>query len=173
MKTHRITGWVAALAAVGLGVASASAAGMNALAVGARYHVASVVLPELPYDDGDLSYGVAYELHEENAFWQLAVSGAPELNGNVEADYVITPELNLILKDRMFRGGVGIMDSYVETPVDSEWTDLYYQLILGLSAPIRKVNVAVYAYYPFADWDKLNEFDWEDVEFGVWLSMGF
>jgi len=149
------------------------AEGGSALSLGVRQHVDHSVYTELPFDDGDLSYGIAYEIHEEQAFWQLAVEYAPDISSTNSVDFVLTPQLNLICKDRCWRGGVGVLMTYIAGDDDDDWTDLYWQLMFGIQLDSTRPEIDVFAYYPFEKWSDIGDFDGKDVEFGLWLCFPF
>jgi hypothetical protein len=150
----------------------------SALGVGVRTHALSSTFEDYPYDDGDLSYGIAYEYHESAAYWQLGVDFADNANRTNTIDTVITPQLNLIFKDNIWRGGAGILGSYItyssEDPeAEDEWTDLYYQFLLGISIPVGSIAIDVFAAYPFADWGDLGDFEAGDIEVQGWVKYLF
>lgn len=142
--------------------------------VGGRWHRSHSLFTELPFDDGDLAYGLSYEVHESEAYWQVAVTYAPDVTGTNSADTAITPQLSLILKDSYWRGGVGVLSSYITSDDEDDWTDIYWQFILGvhLGASSRS-GIDVLAYYPFESWSDLGDFDARDIEFGLWFSFSF
>jgi len=147
-------------------------------AVGARYHTDHSAFEGLPYGDGDISVGAAYEWHEEAGYWQVAVDYAPVVRGsstNASADYIVTPQLNLILSDRMWRGGAGVLSSYLGSESGaSDWTPFYWQLLAGLNLPLHsRVYCDVFAYYVLEQWNEIKLFDWRDLEVGLWLGMSF
>jgi len=142
--------------------------------VGGRWHRSHSVYTELPFDDGDLAYGLTYEIHENDAYWQVAVTYAPDITGTNSVDSAITPQLNLILKDGRWRGGVGALSSYTMSDDEDDWTDIYWQFILGLHlGSSSRPGIDVLAYYPFESWSDLGDFDARDIEFGLWLCMTF
>lgn len=154
--------------------APVSAASSSVVAAGARYHTAHSVFSDLPYDDGDLSYLLAYEYHDADAAWQLAVGYAPDVTGVDTVDYVVTPQLNLILKDNIWRAGVGILYSYIHDDIEGgDWTDLYWQLLLGIRIPLFGLQLGADAVYPFEEWDVVDEFDTDDLEYHGWLGFKF
>lgn len=129
--------------------------------------------PQAPFADGDISAVAAYEYHEEAAFWQIAVDYAPAPRGSNAVDYVVTPQVNLLFKDRMYHGGVGALVSYVGKN-ESEWSDIYWQFVFGVGFKMsRRLEAAVDVYYPFESWSKLDEFKFEDLEFGACLKYSF
>jgi hypothetical protein len=154
----------------------------HALSAGARYHMRHSEYVELPFDDGDISYLLGYEYHEANAFWQLLVGYAPDISEGDDGrgtgvNAVITPQINLLFKDRNWLGGVGALASYIEMEdengTESDWTDVYWQLMLGFELPLPVLDIEVMAYYPFEKWKTLSDFDAGDIEFGVLLKFKF
>jgi len=140
---------------------------------GARRHNEHSQIEDLPFDDGDISYGLAYEYYDGPRIWQLGVNYAPGPGTN-DIDYVLTPQLNLMMKDNAWLGGLGILGSLVEPEEgDGEWTDVYYQFMMGLELPIGGLNVKAFVYYPFDDWGELEEFDTDDLDYGAWVIFDF
>lgn len=152
----------------------------HALSAGARYHMRHSEHLELPFDKGDMSYLLGYEYHEGDAFWQLLVGFAPDISEGKDGrgsgiDSVITPQLNLLFKDRNWLGGVGALASYIKTEDRdvSDWTDIYWQLMLGFQIPLPAFHVEFMAYYPFEKWKTLRNFDARDIEYGLLLKFKF
>lgn len=157
------------LAAATLGIA---AQGTSRIGAGARYHASDhATFMEVPYD-GDISYGLVYEYHESIACWQLGVQYAPDVGTN-GIDSVISPELNLLYKDKAWRGGVGAVASYIEGDVKSDWSDIYWQFVLGLEMPVGGLSLQVLGYYVFEDWGDLSDFEFDDLEVGAFLTFAF
>lgn len=153
----------------------------NEVSVGARRHVESSVLSDiLPFEDGDFSYGVSWQYNEDEVYWQLLVDYTPGIEGT---DFVITPRLNLMGTDSLFgtkgmpgfwRGGIGVCASYIDPKsADTDWSDIYWQFLLGVRIPIAGVSLDLQSFYPFERWSELNQFDVDDLEFGVSLSLPF
>lgn len=152
-----------------LGLASGSV-----ISAGTRYHINHSIFEELPFDDGDFSYCLAYEYHEDAGYWQIGVDYAPDVTGAESTDYVITPQINLVFKDGIWLGGVGALRSYInDETAGGDWIDLYWQLLLGVQLPLFGLKVDLQTYYTFEEWDKVDEFDTDDLEFGVWLNFSF
>ena len=152
----------------------------SAISVGARRHMDHSVFLDLPFGDEDFSYALAYEYHEDIGYWQIAVNYMPDPSGTAgtnsadSIDYVITPQINLIIKDGPWRGGLGALRSYIhDKEKGGDWPDLYWQFILGVHLPVMAVQIDVHAFYVFEDWDMLDEFEFKDVEFGIWLNYTF
>lgn len=128
-----------------------------------------------PFAKGDLSYGATYEYEDQNALWQLGVDVTPKFKSPSAEDYAVTPQLNLLLKDQIFRGGLGILSTYTrDNAGKGDWMDLYWQFILGVEIPLPgRLVASANAYYVFDKWDNLNSFDFKDVEYGVSLGYKF
>lgn len=149
-------------------------AGPHHWGVGGRYHTDHSTFEELPFGSDDAGYGLVYEYHDVAAFWQIAVTYAPEVTGTNGVDSVITPQLNLILKDSWLRAGAGVLGSYMRWDEGgSDWTDLYWQLLLGIGIPVFSFNLNVNACYTFDRWSHLDAFDRDDIEYGAWLTLEF
>ena len=170
MKTTLIL--TAALAALIVTVPASFAADTQAIALGARQHAAHSIFTDLPFDD-DIGYTLAYEYHSTDAYWQFGVGYTPDPGGSNAVDYVITPQINLMAKDNFWRGGAGLAASYIETDTDSDWTDLYFQLLLGVAIPFGAMEIDIQAIYVFEDWGELGDFDFDDLDYGAWLKYTF
>lgn len=166
--------------------ATATQAAQNFIVGDVRYHTDHSVYSALPFADGDLSYGLIYEARDSNGALQLGVDYAPSVTGSILAedavegtadpdiDYVATPMINLIFEDGIFVGGTGIRWSYIATEDDEEWSDMYWQLQLGLRFDLgEKIAVGVNAYYPFESWSDISDYDFDDMEYSASLSYGF
>lgn len=173
MKTQKFLCLVGVLVTVLSGAAIASTA--QVFDLGARYHTKHSEFVALPYADGDWSYEAAYEIHEQNSMFQLACGFTPDFQDNKDLDYGITPELNLLAKDGVYQGGVGILSTYTrDAGGKGDWMDLYWQFVLGLNIPLgNRLSLQANAYYVFEGWDKLNKFKFEDIEFGGYLGYKF
>jgi len=172
MKTKRfsiLTGLIA------LALTSTTAmAGSSVAAVGARYQTDHSVFTDLPFDDGDISYALAYEYDETDALWQLAVSYCPDVTGSNQVDYVITPQISLILRDGIWRAGTGVLMSYIhDEDIGGDWTDLYWQLLAGIQLPFFGLRIGAEAVYVYESWGDLGDFDSDDLEYNGWLGFEF
>ena len=175
--------WTRAALAIALALAirPALAESPHSLSIDGRYHKENTAFTDLPYDNADISYGLAYTFSEEHAAIQLGVDFAPNVNGTRDAphtnktDYVITPQVNLIVKDRIFRGGVGILTSYIQDNNDEgDWMDIYWQMMLGLCIPLGKnFSVEGNVYYVMERWDKIVDFQPKELEYGLRLNYNF
>ena len=156
----------------------ARGAGRNNLrgVLGANYHVEHKACHTVLFDDGDLSYVVGLEYHEENAFWQLGLDFAPQISGSDTAEYALTPQLNLLFTDRGWRGGLGFLVSYIKDEIEGgDWSKVYYQFLFGysLGSTRSKYSLDLYAQYVFDSWSELDQFEFQDVGFGLLLSRAF
>jgi hypothetical protein len=163
--------------------------GSHGITAGARMHVEHSAFTALPFDDGDFGYLLAYEYHEGLGLWQAGVEYAPSPDGDPNVDYVLTPQVGLILQDRIFRAGLGALWSYVardsagvappseESPSDEiidGWSDPYWQINVGLSFPIlERFALSIDSFYVFEEWSKLMEIKAHDIEFGASFSVKF
>lgn len=160
----------------GLVLAAVMQAGAQSsmLGVGGRYHQQHSAFIALPYAEGDLSYGLLYEaLEKGTSVLQIGCSMTPEFKENDTLDYAVTPELNLLMQDRIFQGGVGIMSSYLSRTVgESDWMDLYWQLLLGVRLDLSKsMSLQVNGSYVFESWGDLGDFDVGDIEGVAYISF--
>ncbi len=183
MTTPRRFWWTrAALGIVlALSIRPALAENSQSLSVGGRYHTENTVFTDLPYANADISYGLAYTFAEEHVGLKLGADFAPDVSGTRDApntnktDYVITPQATIIIKDRIFRGGVGILTSYIRDDKGAgDWLAPYWQMMLGLDIPLGKhLSVEGNVYYVLERWDKITEFRLKELEYGLWLNYNF
>jgi hypothetical protein len=175
MKTNKLLyclGLVVGVALAGSTLALADVS--QSLNVGAKYHQKHSVFTALPYDDGDISYSVAYEYRDADALWQLACDVTPEFESRDDLDYGVTPQLNLLLVDRIFQGGLGVLSTFTDGEMGSDWMDLYWQFILGLALPLPgPFSVQINAYYVFESWSDVGDFDVDDIEYGAYVGYKF
>jgi len=142
------------------------------LGIGSRYHTDHSAFDELPFDD-DISFGLTYQYSEDIAYWELGATIVPD--PRVETlDYIVTPFANLMFSDGMWRGGLGVLSSYTEDKIaGDDWTDIYWQMVFGISIPIKSVTLDVQAYYVYEGWEDLVDFEFKDLEGGAWLTYRF
>jgi hypothetical protein len=145
----------------------------SAVSIGARNHVLHSEYAEYPFMDDDLSYTIGYEYHDRAGYWQLLVGYTPEVGDGTAIESIITPQLNLLIQDRAWLAGVGILGSYVETPERTDWTDVYWQVMLGFEIPLPIFKLELLAYYPFESWRTFSDFDSDDIEYGGSLKFSF
>ena len=175
MKTNKLTACLGLMLGLSVAASGVAIAGTGqSFDVGAKYHRLHSSFKELPYDDGDISYSVAYEYHDEDAFWQLACDVTPEFKSRDDLEYGMTPQLNLLATDRIFQGGLGILSTYTHGDTGGNWMDMYWQFILGVSIPLPgPFTLEANAYYVFDEWGHVSDFDFGDVEYGAYLGYRF
>ena len=174
MKTVIMTLALASLMVLRPQLVNADNSPQSAVGAGVRQHVLHSAFEELPFEDGDLTYTLGYEYHDRAGYWQILVGYTPEVGEGDIVDYVITPQLNLIIQDRVFLAGTGILGSYVESIEDGgDWTSVYWQLMLGLEIPLGPVTLEAMAYYPYESWSDLDDFEFDDIEYGGSLKFYF
>jgi len=143
------------------------------LAMGVRYHDEIKAIPELPFEQGDLSWLLAYEYHSRIAYWQLGLGYTPESNTDSDAK-VLTPQLNLIFKDSIYRIGFGALKSYVDVDGETDWTDLYWQAIAGIELPLGShASLGLFGCYVFDKWDDITDSGDNGLAGNLLLSWGF
>lgn len=159
----------------------------HGLALAGRYHTDHSEYGDLPFGNGDISYLLAYEYAERIALWQLGADFAPDVSGIRDSDsaegvtnsvgtkFVVTPQLNLIFKDRMFRGGTGVLTSYIRgDDGEGEWIGPYFQLLLGLSLDLADaLSLDGNVHYVLENWDEITHFGFGDLEYSAGLSYWF
>ena len=170
--------------ALSLGLAAtASAAGSNILFAGARYHADPVTTPELPYEQGDLSAVLGFDFYQgAMTRWQLLAAYTPDPS-NQTVDYAITPQLNFLMYEQGFLLGAGVLMSYLPLNDDAvpagadenrdDWTDPYYQLLAGFTYPVGKAKLTVMAAFPFEEFDQIQDFEFDQLEYMAGLSFRF
>ncbi len=146
----------------------------SAIGLGARSQVKHSVMKDLPFEDGDITYTASYEYHDAAGYWQLMVGYTPDVGDGDVIDYVITPQLNLIIQDKIFLAGTGILGSYIsDKETGSDWTDVYWQLMLGLEIPVGPLSIEAMASYQFDKWGNLSDFEFDDITYGGSLKFYF
>ncbi len=157
---------------------SAQAAAGTRYSAGLRYHTQDKEFETYPFQDGDLSYLIGMEFHEGIGYWQLLLGYTPSLDAPEdpeapEVKSVITPQLNLILQDRGWLAGSGILASYVEDDLDKDWTDIYWQTMIGYQFSFGLFDAELLAVYPFEEWSVFTEFDFDNLEWNFLLKTRF
>lgn len=150
-----------------------STSSTHKLAGGARGHASFPGIDNLPLEKGDYSYLLMYEYHESKAFWQFGASYAPAPSDD-RFEYIITPQMNLIFKDKIFRLGGGVMTSRVKTANDSDWTNMLWQICFGLEIPLgSRIGIDIYGYYVYESWKTFTDSDKTGLEYSALLSIAF
>ncbi|MBI2437766.1 MAG: hypothetical protein HYV36_03000 [Lentisphaerae bacterium] len=168
-------------AALALTLQAAPAESPHSLSLGGRYHTENTVFTDLPFGNADFSYALAWTFASEQVGLQLGADFAPDVSGARDApntnqtDFAVTPQVNLILKDRMFRGGVGLLTSYVRDDLgEDDWLSPYWQLLLGLNLPLgNNFSLDGLVYYVLEKWGDIGDFKPKELEYGLWLNYNF
>ncbi len=143
--------------------------------VGVRSHSSNSAFEDMPYSSGDISYQFYYENHDlaTSGFWQI-VFGSSEDPNNREISKIYSQQLNLIFKDRFYRGGLGILNHCIVTDDSDEWSDPYYQFILGVYISFTEnLGLGINGYYIFEKLDDETSFDSKDIEYSLMLDFKF
>ncbi len=143
--------------------------------VGIRSHSSNSAFEEMPYSSGDTSYQFYYEIYDlaTSGFWQI-VFGSVEDPKNSEVRKIYSQQLNLVLKDRFYRGGLGILNHCIVTDDSEEWSDTYYQFILGVYISFTEnLGLGINGYYLFEKLDEDTSFDSDDIEYSLMLDFKF
>ena len=142
------------------------------IAAGARLHFDYAEFDRIPIQEDDYSYLLFYEIHNEFAYWQIGGAFTPGPEDN-RFDHIITPQLNLIAKDSIYRLGVGALISNVKMNDDSDWTRVYWQGIFGIGIPIGRFGIDLYGHYVFESWNKPGEPASEAPEVSLLVNFSF
>jgi len=146
--------------------------GSHVLAVGGRVHADfsdETVHP--PHDlpvGGDTSYGIAYEYHERQGAWQFALNYAPE-------NSVLLPQFGLLVQDRGLEIGIGGIAGYLldnEDETTDDWSGILWQISTGFHlSGGSKLSLDLIASYVFAAWNDFDVFDFDALDYGLWLKF--
>ncbi len=128
---------------------------------------------KIPLQEDDLSYLLFYEVHNEFAYWQVGGAFTPGPSDD-RFDHILTPQLNLIIKDRFYRLGLGALSSNIKVDGDSDWSRVYYQLIFGFGIPIGEhFGIDLYGHYVFKSINKPVEPASESPEISLLVNFAF
>jgi hypothetical protein len=129
-------------------------------------------IPERPYGEDDVSYGIFWDTQDGNGAWRLGVNYSDDLSGIEGADSVITPQISLVALDGVWEFNVSALIDYVDLPEGSEWGDVYFDVSLGLNISLSTSTfLGVHARYPFEDLDDLGDISTSDLEYALTLSI--
>lgn len=141
---------------------------------GVRQHAAQPDFPDISFGDGDISYGLAITAGDASGYWQGALLYTPDIEGVDDLDYALTPQINLILTENLWRMGVGGAATYISSESDSGWNDFFWQLMMGIGLPaFGKVTMEAQAIYIFDEWGNIGDFDVDNLEYAVWIGIPF
>ena len=145
---------------------------------GGRYHTGLEKFEDYPFRSGDISYQVGMEFHEGIGYWQLVLGYAPSVGENSDPDApridsVITPQLNLLLQDRGWLAGTGILASYIKDENEKDWTSIYWQTMIGYTFNFQYFNLEVLATHVFEEWSFFTDFSFNRLEYSAMLKRRF
>jgi len=130
--------------------------------------------PERPYGKDDLSYGVYLDIFDGMGGWRLGGSYASGLNGFGEADTVITPEITLLGQEGIWMTGVSVMMDYIDDETGTDWSDVYFQIQLGLNFPVgKRLSAGIHAFFPFSEFEDFGDFAVGELDYGVTVTAKF
>lgn len=154
------------------------AAGMtryyHQVSVGSRIHLLNEKLESLPLSNGDRSFLLLYDINELgiNGYWQIGAGLTPSPDGTPETNDLVTPQVNILFRDKNFSWGVGVLQSYLRTLRESYWTDLYGQIIIRYLIPVNKtIALDLNGYYVLDDWKRAAKIDYKKLEFGILINF--
>lgn len=143
------------------------------ISIGAKSHFDYANFDKMPIEEEDFSYLMFYEMHNDFAYWQLGGSFTPGPDDD-RFDHIITPQINLIAKDKIFRVGLGALASNVKIDGDSDWTDLYWQAIFGIGIPLGEhFGIDLYGHYIFKSWTKFEKPATEAPGISLMINFAF
>ncbi|WFB35879.1 hypothetical protein P3T73_17135 [Kiritimatiellota bacterium B12222] len=130
--------------------------------------------PDRPYGKDDMSYGLYLDIFDGMGGWRMGASYAGDLTGPDQANMVITPEITLLGSDKLFVSGVSLMMDYIDSDTGTEWSDLYFQIQLGLNVPLgNRFQAGIHAYFPFTEIQDFGDFDTGELDYGISISCAF
>lgn len=129
---------------------------------------------ERPYGDEDLSYGAYLDLFEGVGGWRFGASYSGDLTGLEVVDSVITPEISLLVVDRIWETGISLLIDYIDVDGDTAWGDLYFQTQLGINLPLGdRIQLGAHAYYPLESISDITDIGFSDLDVAVQLRVMF
>ncbi len=168
---------------IGSGAASAQDY-RHSIGFGAHYFYALGEIEEdWEFEDAGLGYNVSYRFSPQGPLaFEFMAQAYPA--GFYLAEKAYAPKL-FVLLGRPFYIGLGFLFYHYTWNEDgkrifdnsSEWSDLSYQARAGLIFPIfgRNLKLDINANYHFNtwDWDEVEDFDEDSLEFGAGLRLYF
>ncbi|MCC5845461.1 MAG: hypothetical protein JJU05_14525 [Verrucomicrobia bacterium] len=144
------------------------------VAVMVKQHTNHSKFSDRPYGNSDLSYGAFLEIFDGTAGWRLGALYGSDPSGAGEVDSVITPELTLLLQDGIWEAGVSALIDYIDDGNSNGWGDHYYQFQLGLNFPVGKsMSIGGHAFYAFDRFGNLNDFRFNNLDYGLTFRFRF
>ncbi|MBN2054139.1 hypothetical protein JW905_04415 [bacterium] len=163
------------LLSVGVGAADYR----HSLGFGAHYFKSlGDIKDEEGFDEDGLAYNVSYRVK----LGLLSIEGMLQLfpDGYYNAETAFSPKLFLLVGSNLY-GGVGVFSNYVKWRENealgiesgSEWTDPAYQLRAGLELELIMdlLSIDINANYIFIEWNEVEEFNEDELQFGAGLRL--
>ena len=154
----------------------AAANGSWAVLANVRRNSFNATATDCPFDK-DFSYGASFALYDGAGYIEAGLNYAPD--SSIDAvDEVWTPFARIVFVDQFVGAGIGIRGNYVVAadgaPGDDEWSDLLYELYVGLEVPFGSFVLGGGVYYTFDDWsDGFKDFEKDYLEYGVHVGFRF
>jgi hypothetical protein len=162
-----------------LGLSPAHAS-MKWYTLGARQHTTHTRFENYPFQSGDISWQAGLEFHEGIGYWQLLLGYTPSPKNSSdpeseapEIDEIFTPQLNLVLEDRGWLAGTGALANRIKTDVETDWSKIYWQIMVGYRFPFNSFDIEVMGIYPFDTWAGVSDFRFGDLEASIMLKRKF
>jgi len=169
----RITAFILLLSLVCFSQAALAQKTAKTWGFGIRQHTEQPDYPDISFGD-EVSYGLSLSAIDAGGYWHAALLYTPDFAGVSDADYALTPEVNLILTENAWRVGIGGARTYVSSDTDSGWRDFFWQMSLGIGLPgFGKGTLEARAIYIFDDWGNVGDFETDNLEYAIWMGIPF
>jgi len=127
-----------------------------------------------PYGKDDISYGLYLDIFEGRGGWRFGAAYSGDLTGIEGSDSVITPEISLLVVDGIWETGFGVLIDYLDIDGDTDWSDPYFQIQLGLNVPLSdRFQLGIHALYPFASASDFTDIRLSDLDFAAQFRARF
>lgn len=145
-----------------------------AASVMVKQHDARPDFAERPYGKDDMSYGLFFDAFDGKGGWRFGAMYSDDVTGISAVETVITPEIALLVADRIWETSIAVLIDYVEGSGESEWGDVYFQTQLGFNIPLgNSVMLGAHAFYPMESIGDLVDIGFNDLDFAVQLRIFF
>jgi hypothetical protein len=152
----------------------APAFGQMGFSVLVKQHDARENFEERPYGKDDLSYGIFLEAFEGIGGWKIGAMYADDVSGIEGVDSVITPELSLMVVDRIWETGLSVLIDYVDADGEADWGDFYFQTQLGVNIPLGdRIQLGAHAFYPMESIGDIVDIGFNDLDYAVQVRVMF
>jgi len=139
-----------------------------------KQHEARTDFDERPYGKDDISYGLFLDLFEGIGGWRFGATFSDDLSGLPLVDSVVTPEVTLLVVDRIWETGISLMVDYVDADGSAEWGDIYFQTQLGINFPLSdRILLGGHVFYPMESITDLVDFGFSDLDMAIQLRIMF